>query len=190
MDDFPKWTAFFHKLATRVEGKSPTDESILQKLVEKMGGEVQMAVEREDYVPLYDDNVVAPLIMKETDIPPAAVATRWLQRPHGAVKATVCPLVPTLSLPTVSLFCLYCVHSSRCMSIYMHAIAQRLYPSTVCVYSIPSAPSYPWSMCAPTPYYVILLLILLFCHPTILFTRYYLSISMFPSLLSVLSCFF
>jgi hypothetical protein len=75
------------------------------------------------------------------------------------------------------------------MSIYMHAIAQRLYPSTVCVYSIPSAPSYPWSMCAPTPYYVtLLLIILLFCHPTILCTLYYLSISMFPSLLSVLSC--
>ena len=62
MEDFPKWTAFFDKLAARVEGKSPTDVSILQKLVEKMGGEVQMAVEREDHVPRYDHDVVAPLI--------------------------------------------------------------------------------------------------------------------------------
>jgi hypothetical protein len=75
------------------------------------------------------------------------------------------------------------------MSIYMHAITQRLYPSTVCVYSIPSAPSYPCVYVrAYPPYYVLALLILLFCHPTMLCTRYYLSISMFPSLLSVLSC--
>ena len=80
MDDFPKWTAFFHKLATRVEGKSPTDESILQKLVEKMGGEVQMAEEREDHVPLYDHHVVSPLIMKETDIPSAAVRNALLEK--------------------------------------------------------------------------------------------------------------
>ncbi len=79
MEDFPKWTAFFHKLATRVDGKSPTDESILQKLVEKMGGEVQMALEREDHVPLYDHDVVAPLIMKETDIPSAAVRNALLE---------------------------------------------------------------------------------------------------------------
>ena len=63
-----------------VEGKSPTDESILQKLVEKMGGEVHMAEEREDHVPLYDHHVVAPLIMKETDIPSAAVRNALLEK--------------------------------------------------------------------------------------------------------------
>ena len=35
MEDFPKWTAFFDKLAARVEGESPADEFILQKLVKK-----------------------------------------------------------------------------------------------------------------------------------------------------------
>ena len=63
-----------------VEGESPTDESILQKLVEKMGGEVQMAEEREDHVPLYDHHVVSPLIMKETDIPSAAVRNALLEK--------------------------------------------------------------------------------------------------------------
>ena len=106
----------------------------------------------------------------------SSVATRWLQR-HGAVKATVCPYAPThcsLSIPCLYVLRLYIrstVHSSCCMSIYMHAIAQHLYPSTVCVYSIPSAPSYPCVYIrAYPPYYVIALLILLFCHPTILFT--------------------
>ena len=98
----------------------------------------------------------------------------------------------SLSTYVVSTYCvcpLSLLYSSCCMSIYMHAIAQRLYPSTVCVYSIPSAPSYPCLyLCVYPPYYVMLLLILLFCHPTILFTCCYLSISMFPSLLSVLSC--
>ena len=67
-------------MAARVEGKSPTDVSILQKLVEKMGGEVQMAVEREDHVPLYDHDVVAPLIMKETGIPSAPVRNAILEK--------------------------------------------------------------------------------------------------------------
>ena len=72
--------SFLIKLAARVEGKSPTDESILQKLVEKVGGEVQMAVKREDHVPLYDHDVVAPLIMKETDIASAAARNALLEK--------------------------------------------------------------------------------------------------------------
>jgi len=39
-----------------------------------------MAVEREDNVPLYDHDVVAPLITKETDIPSAAVRNTLLEQ--------------------------------------------------------------------------------------------------------------
>ena len=39
-----------------------------------------MALEREDNVPLYDHDVVAPLIMKETDIPSAAVRNALLEK--------------------------------------------------------------------------------------------------------------
>ena len=45
-----------------------------------MGGEVQLAVEREDHVPLYDHDVVAPLIMNENDIPSAAVRKALLEK--------------------------------------------------------------------------------------------------------------
>ena len=80
MEHFPKWTAFFDKMAARVESESPTEECILQKLIDKMGGEVQLAVEREDHVPLYDHDVVAPLIMNETDKPSAAVRKTLLEK--------------------------------------------------------------------------------------------------------------
>ena len=80
MHHFPKWEAFFDKLTARVEGNFPAEESVLQKLVHKMGSEVQMAVEREDHVLLYDHDVVAPLIMKETDIQSAAVRKALLEK--------------------------------------------------------------------------------------------------------------
>ena len=80
MEDFSKWAAFYDKLTARVEGKTPSDVSILQKLVEIMGGEVQIAVRREDHIPLYAHDVVAPVIMKETDIPSAAVRNALLQK--------------------------------------------------------------------------------------------------------------
>ena len=45
-----------------------------------MGGEVLLAVEREDHVLLYDHDVVAPLIMNENDIPSAAVRKTLLEK--------------------------------------------------------------------------------------------------------------
>lgn len=60
-------------LVARVERISPTDKSIPQKLVNNMAGEVRTAVEREDHVPLFGHDVVAPQITKDTDIPSTAV---------------------------------------------------------------------------------------------------------------------
>ena len=67
-------------MAAKVERNFPAEESVLEKLVNKLGCEVQMAVEREYDVPLYDHDVVAPLIMKETDIQSAAVRKALLEK--------------------------------------------------------------------------------------------------------------
>ena len=69
----PTWTEFFVELSDRIDVQSSSGESILEKLVTQFGGEVQRSIERAEHFPLYIHDVVAPLVMRGTDISTAAV---------------------------------------------------------------------------------------------------------------------
>jgi hypothetical protein len=116
-------------------------------------------------------------------------APPWCRQSHSL---SLCPYSlftqHTFSLPTVSIHSLYCALLP--LYVYLHACYCTAPVSFKCMCLL-----YPQRAILPMvyvraylPYYVIPLLILLFCHPTILFTLGYLNISMFPSLLSVLPC--
>ena len=76
----PEWTAFFDMLSTKVDDETSSHEPYMQKLAGQLGGELQMPVERVENVPLYDHDFVAPLIIKGTDIPTAAIRNLLLEK--------------------------------------------------------------------------------------------------------------
>ena len=75
----PTWREFFEKLNTRIADKTTPQASCVQKLVIALGGELQKAVEREENFPLYEHDVVAPLIVRGTDISSAAERNALLE---------------------------------------------------------------------------------------------------------------
>ena len=55
-------------ISNKVSDQTTPHMSSVQRLIDTLGGELQKAVEREEMFALYNHDVVAPLILRGTDI--------------------------------------------------------------------------------------------------------------------------
>jgi len=75
----PKWDAFFERLAASIKDSYPIHTAVLQELSKKGSGPVQLPVSRPYNVILYEHDVVAPVVLRGSDMPIAALRRELLE---------------------------------------------------------------------------------------------------------------